>query len=332
MKKLYLVTCLLTALSLSAPVLSGSKILINNEGLYPEGISYDAQGKRFYVSSVARGEVWKVNQAGEAELFAKDDAFASTIGLKVDEKHNRLLVCVSDPGVGQSSKEATRGKLAGLAVYDLTSKEKIAYYDLAPVDDNKGHFANDVTVDDEGNIYVTDSFSPAIYKIDSTGSIRTLVTNPKWEVAQGKFGLNGIVYHPDRFLIVAHYATGKLYKVDLDNPNEFEEIHMAQTSIKWKATGLDGLLLLDNATLVAVNNDSSGRENGNFVMRLTSKDGWNNASVDRVMATSNTFPTTLTKIDTDIFVMHAKLATLFTGKEAPEKTFAIEQVLFSDVE
>lgn len=329
MKNLYFAACLISSLLLTAPAFSENKILINNEGLYPEGVSYATQGNRFFVSSVARGEIWEVNKKGESELFAKNDHFPSTIGLEVDEKRNRLLVCVSDPGVGKSSKDATRGKLAGLAVYDLTSKKEIAYYDLVPANDNKGHFANDVTVDDEGSIYVTDSFSPVIYKIDPTGITSILVSNPEWEVAQGKFGLNGIVYHPDGFLIVAHYATGKLYKINLDNPGYFTEIQVVQTSKKWKSSGLDGLLLLNNATLVAVNNDSSGRENGNFVWRLTSNDGWNNARMNSVMATNDTFPTTLTTVDDQVFVIHAKLATLFKGDETPEKTFEIEQVQFS---
>jgi len=330
MKKASIITSVITGLLLSAPLFADSTITINNEGLYPEGVSYNPQDKHFYISSVAKGEIWKVDNLGKSELFAKNSKFASTIGLQVDEKQNRLLVCVSDPGVGENSNAASKGKLAGLAIYDLTTKKEITYYNLASNNDKKGHFSNDLTIDDKGNTYVTDSFSPIIYKIDGEGKVSILVSNPKWEVAQGKFGLNGIAYHSAGFLIVAHYATGKLYKVDLNNPNDFKEIDFQQVTEKWKITGLDGLLLLDDKTLVAVNNDSTGRENGNFVMRFTSSNNWNSAKVNGVMLTTNTFPTTLTQRGDDVFVLHAKLATLFMGNKIPEKTFEIEPVKFSE--
>ena len=335
MKKVFIIANLMAGLMLSAPIFADTTITINNKGLYPEGVSYNSQDKHFYVSSVARGEVWKVDKQGDSELFAKNRKFVSTIGLKVDEKQNRLLVCISDPGVGENTSIASKGRLAGLAVYDLTTKKEIAYYDLAHSlafsNDKKGHLANDVTIDDKGNFYVTDSFSPIIYKIDSNGNISILVSSPKWEVASGKFGLNGISYHPDNFLIVAHYSTGKLYKIDLSKPNDFKEIAILQASEKWKAKGLDGLLLLNNKTLIAVNNDLSGRENGNFIMRLSSSDNWKTAKLSGVMPTNATFPTTLTKRDDEVFVLHAKLGPLFMGNKIPEKKFEIEPLTFTEI-
>lgn len=328
MRKPFLMTSLAASLILSAASFADSKITINNEGLYPEGISYSAKDKHFYISSVAKGEIWRVNKQGKSELFAQNNKFASAIGLQVDTKRNRLLVCISDPGVGQNSTKEKVGKVAGLAVYDLSSKKQIAYYQLAALNDGKRHLANDVTVDDKGNIYVTDSFSPIIYKIDPKGNISHLVSNEIWKVKQGHFGLNGIVYHPAGFLIVAHYATGKLYRIDLKNPEAFKEIVVKKSSNKWKVTGLDGLLLQDNKTLIAVNNDMSGLENANYVFRLSSENNWASATMDKVMPTSKTFPTTLTRDGNDVFVLHAKLGSLFT-KKAVEKSFEIEPVLFS---
>lgn len=319
---------LATGFVLSSAVIASDVIVIENEGLYPEGISYDEQENLFYVSSVGRGEIWRVDQQGKAELFVGHSDFASTIGLQVDSKNHRLLVCVADPGLSEQSQSENVGKIAGLAVFDLPSGKQLAYHDLGAVAGAGGHFANDVTVDGQGNIYVTDSFSPVIYRIADNGSIDVIAQYPQLQVSPGQFGLNGIVHHSDGFLIVAHHASGKLYRIDIDNPVRATEISRSGTSEEWQITGLDGLLLVDNTTLAAVNNDSTGRHHGNVVYQLVSDDGWLSYRVAAAMPTTNTFPTTLTRVGGDLFVLHSQLPVLFSGKSSPAKAFDIEKVLF----
>jgi len=320
---------LATSLILSTSLFASDNIIINNAGLYPEGISFDSQEEIFYVSSVAKGEVWKVNQKGESELFVRNKKFPSVIGLRVDEDRNRLIICVADPGVGVNSTASSKGRLAGVGIYDIKSGKELSYI-ILPASGSVGrHFANDVTYDKQGNIYVTDSFSPIIYKIGDDGEVEVFASDPKWNAAEGKFGLNGIVYHPDGFLIVSHYDNGKLYKVDISKPSMVREIALNNPTDKWKISGLDGLLLLNNTILTAVNVDPSGRKNANVVYRLSSNDSWNSFDINGVMPTSNTYPTTLTKNRDSVFVLHSKLLELFTGKEPPSKTFEIEKVIFS---
>jgi len=329
MKNVLLLLSLMVGSILSTSPFASDKIIITNESLYPEGISYDAHRKLFYVSSVARGEIWQVNQKGESELFAKNNGFPSTIGIQVDAHRNRLIVCIADPGVGGNSKAKSVGKLAGIAIYDLISKKELAYHNLVPFNSSKRHFANDIATDVKGNIYITDSFSPIIYKIDTHGRVEVFASYPKWEVTEGKFGLNGIVYHPGGFLMVSHYDSGKLFKIDVNNPENIKELMHNKPSKKWKITGLDGLLLRNNKTIVAVNVDPSGRENGNVVYRLLSNDGWDSFEISAVMPTSNTYPTTLTNTGDGLFVLHSNLLELFTGNKSPIKTFEIEKISFS---
>jgi sugar lactone lactonase YvrE len=319
---------LATSILLSNAVIASDAIVIENEGLYPEGISFDEQQNLFYVSSVGRGEIWRVDRQGNAELFARHPDIASTIGLQVDNDTHRLLVCVSDPGLSEQSQSENVGIIAGLAVFDLPSGKRLAYHDLASVAGAGGHFANDVTVDEQGNIYVTDSFSPVIYRIADNGSIDVIAQYPQLQVSPGQFGLNGIVYHSDGFLIVAHHASGKLYRIDIDNPELAIEISRSGMSEEWQITGLDGLLLIDSTTLAAVNNDSSERHHGNVVYQLVSDDGWLSYRVDAAMPTTNTFPTTLTQAGDDLFVLHSQLPVLFSGNASPARTFDIEKVLF----
>ncbi len=329
MKKSHFILSFILGVSLALPLAAKQAITINNDSLYPEGVSYDSQNNLFYVSSVSRGEVWKINPSGKGELFVKNNKFASTIGLQVDNKRNRLLVCIADPGVGKNSTGKSKGKTAGLAIYDLTSKKQLAYYNLSSLSTEGGSFANDITIDKQGNSYITDSFSPNIYRVSLSGKISVFAKDQRWLVKKGKFGLNGIVFHPDGFLIVSHYDRGKLFKVDINKPASIEEIKITKNGV-WKVTGLDGLLLSENDTLIAVNNDPTGHKNGNVVYKFHANKKWNTLDIVGVMPTSNSYPTTLTSNKNDIFVLHAKLLELFTGNKKPEKSFEIEKVHFSE--
>jgi hypothetical protein len=77
------------------------------------------------------------------------------VGLLADDAHNTLWVTNSDPGAGDRSDAATQGRLAGVAAYDEITGIRRAYYDLGSLSPGS-HFANDVTIDDGGNVYVTE--------------------------------------------------------------------------------------------------------------------------------------------------------------------------------
>ena len=91
----------------------------------------------------------------------------SAVGLRIDSQRDRVLVCNSDPGVSLHTDKTTQGKLAGLAVFQLSTGKLIKYLDLGGLSSGGNHFCNDIAVDDDGTAYATDSFSPIIYKIST---------------------------------------------------------------------------------------------------------------------------------------------------------------------
>lgn len=292
------------------------KITITESSLFPEGVEYDRQGHRFLVSSLTRGTIGAVDDHGNYEAFIEDEDFGATIGIEIDEARQRLLVCVSDP--------STAG-LAALGSYDLRTGERQFFTDLIAVaGDDAPHFANDVAVDRHGNAYVTDSFSPIIYKVDPHGEASIFLQDSTFQASPGAFGLNGVVYLPDGSLIAGFSQTATLYKIPLDNPKHFAAI----TTEEGAVTSPDGLYLSDNdKTLIVVNNDGGG-ENGK-VVALRSKDHWESAYARGSFATGPVFPTTAAQRGKSFYVLYAHLNELFSGDPSRD-TFEIVRVDFNE--
>ncbi|RPD47717.1 gluconolaconase [Hymenobacter sediminis] len=296
-----------------------NQVVFTQAGLYPEGVAYDAAGQRFLVSSQTRGAVGQVKDDGTYTVFADDPALVSTIGMRIDENRRQLLVAVSDPGYNPTrTSAATQRKLAGLAIFNLTNGQRVAYLDLAALRPNQNHFANDIAVDGQGNIYVTDSFSPIIYKIDTQGTASVFLENAQLGAPAGAFGLNGIAYHPDGYLLVAKSNEGALFKVPVANPAGFTKVTTTQNLM-----GADGLLLQDNNTLQVVTNAQAR------VYRLASTDGWGSATVSGTFTTPPQYPTTLARREgADSYVLYSNLNALQANQNPPVADFSITQVKF----
>ena len=303
-------------------------VSFTQNGLYPEGTQYDDQRGQFLVSSQTAGRIGQVTDAGAYSTFADDAQLISTIGLKLDAARSRLLVAVSDPGYNPArTTAATKGKLAALAIFNSSTGAKTDYVDLGAFTPAGGatypaHFANDIAVDDAGNAYVTDSFAPIIYKVDAQGTVTRLLENAALAAPSGKFGLNGIVYHPGGYLIVAKSDEGALLKVPLANPASFTKVTLP-TGLS--LSGDDGLQLLDNTTLLAVCN-AQGK-----VYKLTTTTGFAsvaNAATD-AYTTGNVYPTTLARrADAKSYVLYSYLNALQTMQSPPVSEFRLQALPF----
>ena len=292
-------------------VISFSKL-----ALYPEGIDYDAKGKRFLVTSLHEGTVGAVTDDGNYQVLLQDDNMVSAIGIRIDSARDRVLVCNSDPGTSIHTKKENQGKLAGLGVFQLSTGNLIKYIDLASLSEGGGHFCNDIALDSTGVAYVTDSFSPIIYKVDTDNNASILLNNERF-TGEG-FNLNGIVVKDD-YLLVAKYNEGLLFKIPLDDPEKFSQVTIAEAM-----PGADGMLWAADGSLVVIANMDT-----NKVFKLTSSDNWASASVTSSVDTGQVFPTTGVEINGNVYVLYAMLHVLFNpdAKEQVE-TFEIhKQVL-----
>ena len=287
-------TCCLTACedhrdSPNAPIRERIKFTAARQ--YPEGIAYSSQLGKFVVTSITQGKVGTVDTDGRYEDLLTAPELISGIGVKVAD--GRLFVCVGDQGVSVKSTTASAFKAADLLVFNLATRQLERRTDLDALLPNDRHFANDLAILPDGTIYVTDSFSPVIYKITPDGQASILVNDPRF--ASATFGLNGIVYHPDGYLIVAQTGAGKLYKVDLNNGNAISEV------------GGLGSLPGDGLTLVAKTDLYVVTGSGSRVAQVRSNDNWQMASVVKTDENGYFQATTNVYVNKHIYTLNARI-------------------------
>ncbi|XP_074316623.1 uncharacterized protein LOC141652906 [Silene latifolia] len=239
---------------------------------FRECARWDHLNRQFIVSYLEGGlGVLKVPQDGNADNVILDEITVvkdgdltgnASVGFTIDRVRNRVLVAVGD---------IKGNKYSGLAAYDLTSWQRLFLAHLSSPSDEKS-FADDVAVDNEGNAYVTDVKSSKIWKVDAQGQLLTTIRSPLFSFKQwykNLVGVNGIVYHPDGYLLVIHTFSGTLYKIDLNQGDHaIKVVKLVKGSI---ALG-DGLELLSPNKIVVAGSYPSAQ-------LLESSDGWETASV-----------------------------------------------------
>lgn len=282
------------------------------KALYPEGLEYDGKNSRYLVTSLREGIVGTVTLDGTYTLFASDNNLVSAIGIRVDSERDRFMVCNSDPGVSVHTNAGTQAKLAGLGVFRLSTGKLMKYVDLGKLSDGN-HFCNDIAIDGKGITYVTDSYSPIIYKVDAGFNASILLNNDRFK-GEG-FNLNGIV-HKDDFLIVAKYNEGILFKIPVMEPEKFTQITISEVF-----PGADGLLWGADGSLIVIANLET-----NKVLKLNSSDNWVSAQVVQSVDTGPVFATTGVYQNGEVHVLNAMLHILFNPETKEHvETFDIKR-------
>jgi len=287
---------------------------------YPEGIAYDSVANVYYVSSARTGAVGKVTPQGQYTTILADNGFKSSYGMKVHPDGKRLFVCVGDANYSKFTSPDTRKKMARLVSIDLATGKKVADIDLAGLVPGK-HFPNDLTFDNSGNAYITDSFANVIYKVDSSGKASVFADHPLFKT-EG-IGINGIVWHPAGFLLTASSGTGCIYKVDINNPKNVQKVMAEQFFVN-----ADGILLNDSNTLTLVQNGGSDK-----IYKLKTEDNWQSVKLAGTTLVGDrfTYPSTAAKVKDEVWVMNAKFSELTDSTSVPSTKFAIQYARFLPV-
>ena len=143
---------------------SETAFTIHEKGLVPEGIAYDPAARTFYVGSVYKRKIVSIDPSGRANDFsAPSDGLWSVMGMRVDPVRRVLWVCTAAHAQMMNFNEAEKG-ISGIFKYDLRTRKLIKKY-LLPAD-GKSHWLGDLVLNSRGDVFASDSVTPAIYKID----------------------------------------------------------------------------------------------------------------------------------------------------------------------
>ena len=251
-------------------------ILVERANFFPEGIEWDAERERFLLSSATEGTVFAVTDDGTVTPFIEDEDLIGSAGIHIDGERDRLVVADNDLSVMLDPESEGRG---AIGVYDLSTGERLLFANLRELRPSGAQLANDVTVDAEGSVYGTDSFAPIIYQVDTDGSASIFIEDDQLNpepigLIPFPVGLNGIVDHPDGYLLVTHVSGGRLFKIPLDDPQNLTEVELDEPF------GADGMILRPTGELVAVAFTFDAENNPQQeVIEVSSEDNWASATI-----------------------------------------------------
>lgn len=215
-------------------------------GFLPEGLAYDPVSGAFYVGSVRKRKVLRVDSAGRVDVFVAP-AFAglwSVMGMVADPERRHLWVASAALPETEGVDEAEIGRSA-VFQFDLDSGELVLHYHFPP-----GHpprVLGDLVLASSGAVYASDARGSALYTIRPGGDFLEIF------VQRGTFASpQGLAMASDEgALYVADYSKG-IFRVDVNTREATRLSHPENETL----LGIDGLVRAGDA-LVAVQNGTN---------------------------------------------------------------------------
>ena len=180
---------------------------------FPESIASTSDGALF-VGRLGDGGIVRIKpRKGESTVFVQPGASSSRsiLGVFADEASNTLWACSNDLSAlgGSASGSDTRSALEGFDLKTGVGKRSV------PLPDSHA-FCNDITVDAQGSVYITDSAHPTILKLSpGATTFEVFAQDSVFAPPQGGAGLDGIAFGSDGNLYVTTYMAGQLVRVEV---------------------------------------------------------------------------------------------------------------------
>ena len=296
---------------LGLPLLEDNVLGIASEDFFPEGITRSAVGD-FYIGSVNTGSIVVVKQGQQwADEFIAGERFegSGTAGLIADSAQGHLWACTGDFFRQQPSK---------IWRFDLLTGETQAQYELP-----EGSFCNDLTLDDQGRIYATDSFGGRIIRINNQ-VLDVWIEGTAYEPMNGSpLSLNGISWDPQGKIWFGRSDTGQLSSVSINSDGTAGEVNLDLLTLPEDIPpqSIDGLKWRSPHELIVVR--------GRNVYQLikhgheTTSYHWEMNLIDDTLNHATTFAFDEDKAS--IWVVESQLSRLYQGIP-PDLPFQVRQI------
>jgi sugar lactone lactonase YvrE len=227
-----------------APVVRSTvAFTLPEKDLLTEGIAHDPRSGSFFVGSVHRRKIFRVDRAGRVTEFATHarDSLWAPFGMKVDTVRGSLWVAVAAVPQMEAFRSDDAGR-SGLLRFDLAAGRLTGRFLIPP--DGQIHGLGDLTIAANGDVYSSDSRVPAVWRVQAgTDSLERFLESPLFIAPQG------LDLTPDgRTLYLADYSRGIL-RIDLAT----RAVTPLSPGAGVVALGIDGLYLT-GGRLVGIQN------------------------------------------------------------------------------
>lgn len=263
---------------------------------YPNGIAHASDGT-VYVGSITSGRILQISPNGSIEtLFPGNDEIFAATSLRLDEP--RGILWGSSPdflGTRASNGETVRRPPRVFAI-DIRSGEVLR---LVPMPE--GGFSNDLAVDPEGGVYITDSTLARIhYLAPGTTQLQTWVADERFR--DERIGLGGIARRSDGVLIVGHYSNGTLFQV---TPQPQGQPTVTAIPLERQLENPDGMQFASDGSLILTEGAmTSGKGQ---LLRINVFAAGTNPKPIETLATDLKSPVNLTLVGQEIWVTESQI-------------------------
>lgn len=255
MKALKFTASLLVAIATTSAAYAQptESIALQGTQLFPEGI-VTLPNNDLLVGGFGDGSIQKIDAKNNVSYFSQSgqNGMVIAVGFAVDKKNHRLWVA------NFNFKTETGNPGSNLKVFDYTTGKLLK---TIPETFVQGAFFNEVTLDKNGNVFVSDTFGPKIWTANYASkeasvfvTDEVLLKNPS---ADQPFGLNGLTITPNEKYLIASVMNrtikggGTLVRVNLKN-KEVKQIELENDSATAAFSGSDGMFF-HNSKLLMVN-------------------------------------------------------------------------------
>src|SRR5262245_5118201 len=141
--------------------------------LIPEGLAHDPVSGDFFMGSLHKRKIVRVDASGRARDFrtSGQDGLWQVLGMKVDAKRRQLWALTA-----AGAEAGPQDGCSAVLVYDLASGGLHRRYSMDNADAH--HFLNDVVLAADGRAFVTDSLNGRVWRIDPGGDGFTALVPP----------------------------------------------------------------------------------------------------------------------------------------------------------